>query len=184
MRAGVRFQYPERMKDAPVEIIDYDPAWPAMFEAERARLEELLAPWLAAPIEHVGSTAVPGLAAKPIIDIMAPVRGLAESRDAIEALKALDYHYWPYRSRVMHWFLKPAPQHRTHHLHLVPYRTQLWRSRLVFRDRLRASPEVAAEYEALKRSLAAEYRDDREGYTKAKSPFITELLRKEGATRG
>ena len=85
-----------------------------MFEAERARLQELLAPWLAdAPIEHVGSTAVPGLAAKPIIDIMAPVRGLAESRDAIEALKALDYMYAPYRSRVMHWFCKPSPRKRT-----------------------------------------------------------------------
>ena len=171
-------------RDQPIEIVEYDPAWPAMFEAERARLVTVLAPWLAGPIEHIGSTAVPGLIAKPIIDIMAPVHGLAESRDAIEALKSLDYQYAPYRSRVMHWLCKPSPQYRTHHLHLLPYRGQLRRARLVFRDRLRASPEVAAEYAELKRRLAVEYRDDREAYTKAKGPFITELLRREGATRG
>ena len=174
----------DSVSDAPIEIVEYDTRWPALFLEERSRLETLLAPWLAGGIEHVGSTAVPGLAAKPIIDIMAPVRGLAESRDAIEALRALDYQYSPYRSRVMHWLCKPSPQHRTHHLHLVPMRSQLWRARLAFRDRLRASPEIAAEYAALKRRLAEEFRDDREAYTRAKGPFITELLRREGATRG
>lgn len=79
-----------------------------MFESERLALQRTLAPWLAGPIEHVGSTAVPGLAAKPVIDIMAAVEGLDASRSAIRAAEAEGYVYWPHQASVMHWFCKPS----------------------------------------------------------------------------
>jgi GrpB-like predicted nucleotidyltransferase (UPF0157 family) len=165
-------EYPQ---DASVEIVPYDPAWPARFESERALLLRVLDPWLAGPITHVGSTAVPGLAAKPVIDIMAGVASLEASRDAIAALEAHGYMYYPYRPDVMHWFCKPSPAVRTHHLHLVPAGTALWTERLAFRDYLRRHPDVAQEYAALKHELAARYRFDREAYTESKGPFITRI---------
>lgn len=162
--------------DAPIELVDYRPAWPALFDTERRLLQETLAPWLAGPVEHIGSTAVPGLPAKPIVDIMAPVRSLAGSTAAIAAASTLDYLYHPYKPEQMHWFCKPSPAHRTHHLHLVPLGSALWHHRLAFRDALRGNAELTARYAALKRQLALQYRHDREGYTEAKGPFIAEVL--------
>ena len=162
--------------DAPVTLVPHNPRWPALFEAERLRLETLLAPWLCGPIEHIGSTAVPGLAAKPVIDIMAPVLSLEASRPAIATLTASDYVYAPYKPELMHWFCKPSPALRTHHLHLVPEGSALWQERIAFRNALRRSPTLAAEYGQLKHRLAAEFRDDREGYTEAKTPFVRRVL--------
>jgi GrpB-like predicted nucleotidyltransferase (UPF0157 family) len=164
------------MREEPVRLVDYDSAWPTMFEAERSQLERVLEPWLAGPIEHIGSTAVPGLAAKPVIDIMAGVRDLATSVRAREAVASLEYMYFPYRTDVMHWFCKPSPAHRTHHLHLVPVDSALWLERLAFRDHLRRSPDTVAEYAALKHALAARYELDREAYTEAKSEFVQSVL--------
>ena len=163
--------------DAPVILAPYNPGWPAMFEAERRLLAEVLAPWLAGPIEHVGSTAVEGLAAKPVIDIMAGVESLDGSRPALMALEPLHYCYAPYREDVMHWLCKPGPALRTHHLHLVPFNSRLWRDRIAFRDRLREYRHIAAEYAELKRRLAAAYANDRERYTDAKSGFIENVLK-------
>jgi GrpB-like predicted nucleotidyltransferase (UPF0157 family) len=168
---------PAATPEAPIEIEEHDPAWPRMFASERELLEGVLAPWLVATIEHIGSTAVPGLAAKPVIDIMAPVAGLEASRGAIDALRTLDYRYAPYRPDVMHWFCKPGPSLRTHHLHLVPHRSELWGARIAFRDCLRSNPCIAAQYATLKRDLARAHREDREAYTEAKGPFIAEALR-------
>lgn len=162
--------------EAPIVLADYDPVWPAGFERERVRLAIVLREWLAGPIEHIGSTAVPGLRAKPIIDIMAGVHTLDDSRPAIAAATGLQYVYFPYRTDVMHWFCKPSPVHRTHHLHLVPVTSQLWADRLAFRDHLRQCPMLAAEYAALKSELANQFRTDREGYTDAKAPFIARVL--------
>ena len=175
MSAGGLSPFGDAPED-PVVIADYDPAWPARFAAERALLAAALAPWLAGPIEHIGSTAVPGLAAKPVIDIMAAVESLAASRGAIAAVRSLQYQYAPYRPDVMHWFCKPGPSLRTHHLHLVPVGSGLWEERLAFRDALRADTALAAEYSALKRRLSEAHRTDREAYTDAKAPFIARVL--------
>jgi len=164
------------MSEAPVEIVAYDASWPAQFEAERARLAGALAPWLAGPIEHIGSTAVSGLPAKPVIDIMAAVGTLDASRPAIEAAAALGYCYFPYRPEFEHWFCRPSAAFRTHHLHLVPFGSRQWIETLRFRDALRVDPEAAAEYAALKIDLAARYRFDREAYTAAKAPFVARLV--------
>lgn len=127
-------------------------------------------------IEHVGSTAVPGLAAKPVIDIMVGVKDLESSRPAIPAVEALGYCYAPYRPDEMHWFCKPSPAFRTHHVHLVPHESPSWIRRLAFRDHLRAHPDAAAEYADLKWKLAGQYRLDRETYTEAKGPFIASIV--------
>jgi GrpB-like predicted nucleotidyltransferase (UPF0157 family) len=163
--------------EAEVHVVAYDPAWPAMFEEERARLAEALAPWLAGPIEHIGSTALPGMVAKPVIDIMAAVRSLEESRPAIEAAATLGYQHWPYRPDVMHWLCKPDVSFRTHHLHLVPLGSELWKERIAFRDVLRADAALAARYAELKLDLAQRFRRNREAYTDAKGPFIAEALK-------
>jgi GrpB-like predicted nucleotidyltransferase (UPF0157 family) len=160
-----------------VHIAPYDPAWPALFELERGVLSRALRPWLGGPIEHVGSTAVPELPAKPVIDVMAAVESLEASRNALSVLRDLGYHYAPYRPDVMHWFCKPSVSLRTHHLHLVPYRSSLWTERIAFRECLRSDPIVAREYAELKQCLAEAHRFDREAYTEAKGPFVARILR-------
>ena len=159
-------------REAPVEIVPYDPSWPRRFEEEADVLRQALATWLVGPIEHIGSTAVPGLAAKPVIDIMAGVKTLDGSRPAIAAAAELDYRYAPYQAEIEHWFCKPSFAFRTHHLHLIPVGTRQWLRPIAFRDHLRAHSDVAAEYQALKQRLALEHRLDREAYTLAKRPFI------------
>jgi GrpB-like predicted nucleotidyltransferase (UPF0157 family) len=174
--ARVNLARSNMMPDAPVHIVPYDPAWPAMFELERKTLALVLREWVVGSIEHVGSTAVLGLSAKPVIDIMVGVDSLPASRPALPVVRELGYQYAEYKTDVMHWFCKPSFEVRTHHLHLVPYGAQLWRERLAFRDLLRTNPTVAAEYDALKRDLASHHRLGREAYTQAKSPFIARCL--------
>lgn len=156
-------------RDAPVEIVDYDPAWPVAFEAERGRLAPLL---VGVEVNHFGSTAVPGLAAKPVIDMIALV---ADLDSPIAALVAEAGYQFPeaFNATLTHrrFLCYPTTAHRTHHLHLVDDREELDR-RLRFRDRLLADPALAAEYEALKRALAERYRNDREAYTDAKAAFV------------
>jgi GrpB-like predicted nucleotidyltransferase (UPF0157 family) len=168
---------------APIELVDYDPSWPAKFEAERTLLLETLGHRVTGPIEHVGSTAIPGLRAKPIIDIMIGVESLESSRGVIPMMKELAYQYWPYKADVMHWFCKPSDDFRTHHLHVVPFGSALWRDRLAFRDYLRANPNEAATYVALKNDLAVRYSDDREAYTDGKDDFVRHILALAGERR-
>src|SRR4029077_2808669 len=134
----------------------------------RSRIEQ----WPVGPVEHVGSTAVPGLAAKPVIDIMAGVKSIDESRPSISALTTIGYCYFPYQPEQKHWFCKPSAAFRTHHLHLVPFGSKDWYERLAFRDYLRSNATTAKEYAELKKQLAKQYEFDREAYTEAKSPFI------------
>jgi GrpB-like predicted nucleotidyltransferase (UPF0157 family) len=162
--------------DEPVRLHPYDPSWPTRFEEERAILDDAIGEWVVGGIHHVGSTAVAGLAAKPVIDILAGVSDLASSRPSIEALSRVGYLYAPYRPDEMHWFCKPHPHRRTHHLHLVPADSRRFRDELAFRDRLRAHPDVAADYAALKRRLADRFVHDREAYTEAKADFILAVL--------
>jgi len=166
------------ISDALVHIVGYDPAWPHLFETEKALLNPVLAPWLVGPIEHIGSTAVPGLSAKPVIDIMAAIESLDTSKEAIFALRGIEYQYAPYRTDVMHWFCKPNPSLRTHHLHLVPYRSRLWKERIAFRDGLRSDPALARAYSDLKHRLAEMHSSDREAYTEGKVPFIAQTLQR------
>lgn len=164
------------MHEEPIKLVDYDPTWPERFQVEREALEGVLRPWLTGPIVHIGSTAIPGMIAKPIVDIMAGVADLASSEPVQSAVRELQYVYFPYRPEVMHWFCKPSPNRRTHHLHIVPVGSPLWAERLLFRDYLRADATAADAYARLKVELAEKYRSDREAYTDAKSEFVTEVL--------
>jgi GrpB-like predicted nucleotidyltransferase (UPF0157 family) len=158
--------------DAPVRVVSYDESWPRRFERERELLLGVLGEHVVGGIHHVGSTAVPGLSAKPTIDIMAGVAGLEESRACFEPLARAAYDYAPYRPEEMHWFCKPDPLTRTFHLHLVPAGSRRFAATLAFRDALRSDPETAAEYEAMKLRLADRFAGEREAYTAAKADFI------------
>ncbi len=167
--------------EAPIEIVPADRAWPRLFEEERALLQGAIAPWLTGGIHHVGSTAVPGLTAKPVIDILAGVESLDASRASFDRLAALEYEYAPYRTEEMHWFCKPGPAHRTHHLHLVPTGSRRYREELAFRDALRSDAQLAGHYADLKQQLAARHRDDREAYTEGKAAFVAGVLARANA---
>jgi GrpB-like predicted nucleotidyltransferase (UPF0157 family) len=165
-----------------VEIVNYDPRWPALFDEEAKRLRATLDPSLIMGLEHFGSTAVPGLSAKPIIDILIAVRSLADAQATfVEALRNLDYVYWaenPKKDRM--FFVKGMPpfgSRRSHHVHVTEPHGEMWQ-RLAFRDYLRAHPEEAGIYEQLKRRLATEHQADREAYTDAKSAYIESVMRK------
>jgi GrpB-like predicted nucleotidyltransferase (UPF0157 family) len=162
--------------DEAIRIEPYDSSWPARFEEERPAVADAIGDWVVGGIHHVGSTAVPGLDAKPVIDILVGVSDLPSSRACIAPLSRIGYLYAPYRASEMHWFCKPDPARRTHHLHLVPTGSRRFREELAFRDHLRSHAEAAAEYAALKRTLAARFERDREGYTAAKEEFIRAVL--------
>ena len=164
------------MVDEPVRIETYDPSWPARFERERAALSPVLAPVTTGGIHHVGSTAVPGLDAKPVIDILFGVASLEAAHEYIEPLRRLEYVYAPHRPGEMVWFCKPSPARRTHHLHLVRTGSPRFEAELAFRDLLRSRLDMAADYARLKRRLAAEFEHDREGYTQAKERFVYTAL--------
>jgi len=168
------------MSEEPIHVVPYDPSWVGKFEDERALLETLLGPWRRGPIEHVGSTAVPGLCAKPVIDVMVGVTSLAESEPAKVALREAGYQYAEYKTDVMHWFCKPSFAKRTHHLHLIPYGSPLWHDRLRFRDLLRTDSTLATDYASLKLNLAQKFEFDREAYTEGKAPFIARTLASAG----
>ena len=162
--------------DEPIRVLPYDPRWPERFAAEREALSAALGPEVASDIHHVGSTAVPGLAAKPTVDILVGVPDLEGARRYFEALQQLEYQYAPYLPEQMHWFCKPSPRQRLFHLHLVPADSPRYRQELAFRDRLREDHGLAKEYEELKVSLADRFPDDREAYTEGKGEFIRHAL--------
>jgi GrpB-like predicted nucleotidyltransferase (UPF0157 family) len=166
------------MTGAPVHLVAYDDAWPRRFADECALLEDVLAPWLRGGVHHIGSTAVPGLSAKPILDMMAGVRDLTTALAASVPLQRIGYESGSHRPHEAHWFFKPAGAsvaEQTHALHLTEVGSALWRERLGFRDALRADPGLLLAYADLKRRLALEH-DDIASYTKHKREFVAQVL--------
>ena len=165
-----------------VVIIDYDASWPVLFEEEAHRLRAVLGS-SALRIEHVGSTSISGLAAKPVIDIQVSVASLAPHRRYVDAMAALGYRHVAFGDfdLVYPFFHKPIEWPSTHHVHLCESGGQQELEHLVFRNHLRAHPQVAAQYEALKRELArthdANTPHSMEAYSLAKSEFVANVLR-------
>ena len=158
--------------DARIALVAYDPSWPGRFTAEAARLADLL-PGLT--WHHIGSTAVPGLLAKPIIDLMAMTDDLDGPIITLTGPGGYQYpEAYNATLNARRWLCRPSAAHRTHHLHLVADPEELKRN-LGFRDALRADDQLAVEYAALKQELAGQHFDDREGYTAAKTAFITRV---------
>lgn len=164
-----------------ITLVPYDPGWPHAFDAEAARLRQALGP-AALRIEHVGSTAVPGLAAKPVIDIQVSVGALPLSAALAATLSSIGYHHVPLGDfdLVYPFFQAPAGWPATHHLHLCAAGGEQERRHLAFRDYLRQHPRLAADYLALKRQLAARHGgqtfESREQYSLAKSSFVEAVL--------
>jgi GrpB-like predicted nucleotidyltransferase (UPF0157 family) len=169
-----------RVVEEYVAVVPYDPDWPRMFEKEREHLWSCLPSDLVKRIEHFGSTAVPGLAAKPIVDILVEVADLEETKTRIApVLEAQGYDYfwrpsWGDSTPPFYaWFIKrDGSGVRTHHIHMVEAHFEHW-DRLLFRDYLIQHPEVAREYAELKLRLSERHDRDRVAYTKAKSTFVT-----------
>jgi GrpB-like predicted nucleotidyltransferase (UPF0157 family) len=164
-----------------IDIARYDPAWPERFSDEASKLTELLAPWLATPVEHIGSTSVPGLAAKPILDMMAGVHDLHSAEDAIPVLTSHGYRHGQHRPATL-WFHKDRTESEFEQaLHLTEPGSSLWRERLAFRDALRADPLLAHRYQELKEHLAADS-GDIAAYTAGKREFVVQVLARSGVT--
>ena len=160
-----------------VRLASYDATWPARFIVERERLLAHFPQLLV--VEHFGSTAIPGMPAKPIIDILAGVESMAIADALFEPILAYGYT----TSRAFNamlpdrrWFMRSANGRRTHHLHLVVYGGETWKVHLRFRDVLRSNAAIAQRYAKLKMALATEFGRDREAYTSAKSEFVTSVV--------
>ena len=169
-----------------IVVADYDPDWPVRFERESARIQQALGSFAVA-IEHAGSTSVPGLPSKPIIDILVGVPSLEEARQrCIEPITSLGYIYMP---EYVSWlpgelfFRKGPPGPWTHHLHMMEPSHFRWETLLVFRDYLRAHPEAAQAYTDVKRGLAAASVDDIAAYRNGKTVFVDETTAKARAWR-
>jgi GrpB-like predicted nucleotidyltransferase (UPF0157 family) len=161
--------------DPAVRIVDYDPAWPEMAAAEIARVEAALGD-LAVRVDHVGSTAVPGMAAKPIVDLQASVAEIEPVAAYAEPLARLGYLFAPDPdSPDFHFFGLPAERPRTFHLHVCAAGSEHERRHLAVRDHLRAHPEEAAAYAALKRELVARRPADRLAYIEGKDAYVAAL---------
>jgi len=168
------------MESAPVAIVPYDPVWPSQYTEEKERILTVIGLYVVS-VEHMGSTAVPGLAAKPVIDILIGVRSLADASRFIPPLLPLGYEYvnryeneMPFR-RYLH---RKIHGEHTHHLHMVEPDTEFYKVQLAFRDYLRSHPDARDRYAALKYKLAEQYRNDRMAYTDAKTEFIKGILSK------
>ena len=165
-----------------VDLVPYDPSWPAGYEAEARAIRTALAGLSDFELVHFGSTAIPGLAAKPIIDIMLISADRSGWPALIEPIKGLGYVFWaenPRRDRL--FFVKGMPPfgaRRTHHLHVRTPEDA--RVALVFCDHLRRYPDEAARYAVLKAELAARYPTDRDAYTEGKARYVDDIVRKAG----
>jgi len=164
-----------------VVVVPYDPAWPRLFEVEAARLRAALGTRILS-IEHVGSTSVPGLDAKPILDLMAGVESLDDAERLLPELREMGYEHKPDPEIPERSYLVRGPaEHRTHHLSFAVPTSAFWRRQLRFRDLLRADAAPADEYARLKHALAERHRGDRLAYSAAKQPFIDGVLARDAA---
>jgi GrpB-like predicted nucleotidyltransferase (UPF0157 family) len=164
----------QTVKKTPIPLVPYDTNWPTLFEQERQRLAVLLGAFNA-KMAHIGSTAIEGMIAKPTIDMMIGVEGFERSPECVANLQQSGYTYAPEFEKETPdrrlLFRNDGAGRRTHQMHVVAFGELFWKRHLVFRDYLRAHPQVAADYAALKQRLAIEFAGNPVGYTRAKSPF-------------
>jgi GrpB-like predicted nucleotidyltransferase (UPF0157 family) len=161
--------------DPAVRIVAYDPAWPALAEAELARIKQALGE-IAVRLEHVGSTAVQGLAAKPILDLQLSVDAMEPREPFVDPLESLGYLFAPApESPEHHFFARPPQRPRTHHLHVCEAGGEHEFRHLAVRDFLRAHADEAERYAALKRELIARHPKDRLTYIEGKNAYVAAL---------
>jgi GrpB-like predicted nucleotidyltransferase (UPF0157 family) len=162
----------------PITVAGYDAAWPIRFRIESQLIQIALGD-LNPRIEHIGSTSVPGLAGKPIIDMLVGVRSLGDFERHCDRLSIYGYEYIPEYERALpdrRFFKRVVRGVRTHHVHVVEIDGHYWKRYLKFRDSLRADAWLAGRYADLKRRLAARFRYDRDAYTNGKTGFVEAVL--------
>jgi len=157
-----------------IEIVPYERAWVQQYEEARAEIRRALGEEIGS-LEHIGSTAVPGLASKPVLDLLLGLATFPPAPPVIAALAGLDYEFLGEHGIAGRYFFRKGTP-RSQHLHVVRSGSEFWTRHLRFRDLLRAKPALCSEYEALKRGLARRYGADRESYTDAKGDFIRRAL--------
>jgi GrpB-like predicted nucleotidyltransferase (UPF0157 family) len=170
----------ENVVKPPVVIVSYNPNWPQIYEKEKALVLKILRENTLA-IEHVGSTSVPGLGAKDIVDMVVGVNDRQAAEDCLILLEPIGYTEVTPEPGRTEWFYclgKTPGVFPRFHLHLMKYPSTFFSRHILFRDYLRIHPEIADEYCELKKRLAAEYGSDREGYTNAKTEFVESVLMK------
>lgn len=167
------------LKRGTVKVVDYKPDWPKEFEAEKQRLIDAFGDKIIA-VEHIGSTSIPALAAKPIIDMVVAVKSFDDLQVFIDKLQSLGYEYMPERMfDNRKFFPKGSQEKRTHHLNLVLQdNAEQWVKPIAFRDYLRAHDQERKEYAELKTTLASQYADDRATYTRLKNDFFQMIFNK------
>ena len=167
-----------------VRVVDYDPAWPGLFDAEAAGIADAVARRGLPPLllEHIGSTAIPGLRAKPILDVLAAHRDDIPAAVYVDVMIAVGYIHRGDRGLPGREFFRRGDP-RSHHVHLTAVGGTHCRDYLAFRDALRRSPALAAEYAALKSALAARHPRDRERYIEGKTAFVRRILAVSGDRR-
>ena len=164
-----------------IEVVEHHPDWPRVFKREADAILDACRPWVA-EVHHVGSTSVPGLAAKPVLDMMPIVAGPVEGLKAVSRMTELGYRYRGENGIPGRFYFDRVVDGRTvAHVHMLPAGHSDARKHLVFRDHLRTNPDAAQEYQRLKRELATKYRDDRRTYTDSKADFVSVII--EAATR-
>jgi GrpB-like predicted nucleotidyltransferase (UPF0157 family) len=161
-----------------VVVSPYSAQWPSLFREVRDELLQAFAPVTIA-VEHIGSTSVPGLAAKPVIDVLLGANSLADVESKIETLGKRGYAYVPKYERELpmrRYFVKSPAGSLRIHLHAVERGSRIWQEHLAFRDALRADAGLRSEYQSLKVDLAERFANDKSGYTEAKGPFIRAVI--------
>lgn len=160
-----------------VKLAPYQMEWPSLFEQEADLLYSVLGE-SALHIEHIGSTSIYGMSAKPIIDMMVAVASLIEARSFVPKVESLGYEFRPDDEVADRLFFAKGPHsNRTHHLSLAEPTSEFYREKILFREYLRAHGEVAEEYRKLKEELAEKYSQNRASYTEGKREFVEEVLR-------
>jgi GrpB-like predicted nucleotidyltransferase (UPF0157 family) len=166
-------------------VVSYSPLWPQEFETERVLIQMTIASSDLC-LEHIGSTAIPGVSAKPIIDMMIGAPSLQHIEKWVPLFEHIGYEYMPEHEQFMperRFLAKPRIRPRHFHLHGAVVNSPFWHEHLAFRNALRHNSKLAAQYSVLKQQLAEKFGDDREGYTNAKGPFISSVI-KNVAARG
>ena len=166
------------LKRGTVKLTPHNPKWLSIFEKEKQALFRILGD-LVVDIQHIGSTSIPGIQAKPIIDISVGIKSMKDSRKFIPLLESIGYEYRPDFGgpTIQLLFVRGPEEKRTHYLHLMKHNGSIWKNDLTFRDFLRKDKKRAKQYSELKQDLAAKYADNRATYTASKADFIHQTIK-------
>jgi GrpB-like predicted nucleotidyltransferase (UPF0157 family) len=166
------------LKRGNVKLVQYDKQWKKLFEKESALISSRIKDYIV-DIQHIGSTAIPGIAAKPIIDIAVAIDDLSNIKQVVNLLEKGEYEYRGEQGIPdRHLFVRGDEECRTHHLHVMVNTSNEWKKHILFRDYLRQHPTEVKQYSDLKKRLAAEFEFDRGKYTDGKEEFIKSIIEK------